>query len=156
MNFWFALQPILLFSIAALALFALIFRSPVLNACLLALQTTCIGIYFILTEKITYNNASLLILLTFFCLIILSSNLYIEKSTQTAVTTNPKLSAITGTFLLVFFYMKLSLIEPETIIDIKINYSFFGQDIMAIIGAVFTIFAMLISALAVINTKNIE
>lgn len=156
MGFLFSFQPIILFSIAALAVFALIFRSPALNACFLALQIFGIGMYFIVTEKITYNNASLLILLAFFCLIIIASNIYIEKSTQTAATTNPKLSAIVGSFLLIFFYMKLSRIDPETIIDIKINYSFFGQDIMAIVGAVFTIFVMLISAFAVINTKNIE
>ena len=152
----FSLGSIILFLIAALALLALVFASPAYNAFFLALETILIGIYFMTADRINNTNASTLILLLFFCLIILSSNIYIEKSTQISPSTAPKISAIIGGLLLTFFYIKLSQLETGDIIDIKINYSFFGQDIMAIMCAVFTIFVMLICALAVINTKNIE
>jgi hypothetical protein len=142
--------------IAALALLALIFASPAYNALFLAIETILIGLYFLATGIIDTINASTIILLLFFCLITLSSNIYIEKSTQISPSSASKISALIGGILLIFFYIKLSQLESIEIIDIKINYSFFGQDIMAIMCAVFTIFVMLISALAVINTKNIE
>lgn len=150
------LIPIVLLLIGGLALLALIFSSPAYNAFFLALETILISIYFILSDQINSINASSLILLLFFCLIILSCNLYIEKSTQISPSTTPKISAFIGGAMLLFFQIKLPQLTTDNIIDIKVNYSFFGQDIMAIVYAAFIIFVMLISALAVINTKNIE
>ena len=152
----FSLESIVLLLIAALAFLALVFASPAYNALFLALKTVLIGVYFFLFDKLNTINSSVLILLVFFCLITLTSNIYIEKSTQITPNTAPKLSLLIGTFLLLFFQNKLSQFTTDISINIKVDYSLFSQDITAIIYAVFTIFVILISALAVINTKNIE
>lgn len=152
----FSLESVILLLIATLSFLALVFANPAYNALFLAIKTILIGCYFLLFDKINTINFSMLILLVFFCLITLTSNIYIEKSTQITPGKAPKLSIVIGTFLLLFFQNKLSQFTQDISANIKVDYSLFSQDITAIIYAVFTIFVILISSLAVINTKNIE
>ncbi|MCA9508259.1 MAG: hypothetical protein KC505_07565 [Myxococcales bacterium] len=150
------LQQVFLFLIGSLALLTIVFSSPSYNALFLTLETILIAFYLALTNKIHILNAHPLTLLLFFCLIIISCNLYIEKSTQISQNSPPKLSIITGISMLIFFQLKLPKIINNDLSSTTIKYSYFKYDIMAILCAIFIIFIMLISALIVLNIRNQE
>ena len=156
MENFFSIEALILLSVAVLALVALIRTKPSQNAFFLMAQSALIIVYLLIGQKISNLNLSIFTLLFIFSLIILAANFYIEKSTQITTSRPSKINAIIGAIIFLVFFVNISKFKHENVVDIKIDYSLFSQDFSALIFAIFTLFAMLISAFLIINTKSYD
>gem|GEM_PF-2543936 len=156
MDSFFSIDSILLFCIALSALLIFLHNKASHNSFILLIQASMIGFYLFVSKKISIINASVILLLMLFCLITMTANIYIEKSIQTPRRSASKLNIIIGCFILLFFTVKSLRFKPVNTRQIITDYSFFGQDLSALIFAFFTFFSILISSFLILRIKNTD
>ncbi len=136
--------------VAILAIATLVCPRPSVSSTLLFLQSILINlVIFQETKQISLLGTS--ILLSFFTMVTIGANYYLELSFKNNKIKPSKFSLIAGFFLLLFFWQNIDNFIPPTFIanDSKIDIGFME---LLILG--FTLFSILVSAITVLSVKN--
>lgn len=145
---------VILTIIAILSVLSLASTSPSRSALILFIEAILIDIYIGIVHGITSTVFGASLMLTFFCLIVIGGNFYLEISFKKMVSKASKLSI--AIFALSFFFFWHYVKELFFVVDqserlyfLNLNY-----DGLSVIIAAFALFAVLVSSLIIIELKN--
>lgn len=147
---------ILLASIAIVSFIALISRKLLVNSLLMLAQSILIGMYYWtkVPQFSTIKIISLILILLF--LVICAANFYLQKTTQLIKPSPSTLAIPLGALLFLFFAFVVDRLKGSELITTYEFEPFITDNMLGIFVVIFTIFSMLISANAIIGTKNTD
>lgn len=147
-------SSVLLVCIAILAFATLITRKRILNTLFLLTESLLIVIYYLFDQNYLIFMTPLAVILCFLCLVILSATLYIEKTSQVSTASTSTLGIFWGAIFFLFFAFVFNSLKNEELQILPEQLSFFGDNLLAIFAISFIILSILISANAILLTKN--
>lgn len=147
---------IILSLIGLLSIGALASPKPSQSALLLFLESILINFFLALKYGPASTIFAASVLLSFFAMIAIGSNYYFEISLKNSVTRSPKLNAAIGALLLILFWQKIHIFQIPQIENYNLEQSSMSQDSLSLVIALFALFAILVSALTIFDTKNSE
>lgn len=149
-----SLPTLLLASIAMVSFIALINQKPVLNSLLLLTESILIAIYYWtrIDQYYAIKTVSLILILLF--LVIWTANIYLEKTTQLVKSSPSTLAVLMGAGLFVFFAFTAHRLKGSELTTTYEYVPFINDNMLEMFVVIFTMLSMLISANAILSTKN--
>lgn len=140
--------------IACLSFLSLISGRPSRSAIILLLQAILVDIYLGVTHGIASTVFGVSIMLTFFSLIVLGSNYYLELSFIKTASKPPKLNILIAIFLTVVFWRYIKDLFADGSSADRLYFLNLNYDGLSLVIAGFALFAILVSSLLIFDLKN--
>lgn len=158
--YWFKTMPnglnnTLIFLIAILALGTLVSKKASASAMLLFGQSIMINILIAKATNTNYGAFTASLLLTFFTMVMLGSNYYVEASFNQMTNKASKVSLIIGSFMVLIFLKYIDHYLPALDIEISsTRAAALFPETKSLLLAGFSLFAILISALLIFDLRS--
>lgn len=144
----------LLPAVAILAVIALLSPKPSLSALLLLLESILINIIVVMNHKDNLNVAGPSILLSFFTMVMVGANYYLEMHDQNKKIKPSKLGMVVGLFSLIFFWQNTNNFFFPLTPERASEASVFKPDTVELLIAGFILFSIMVSAITILDLKN--
>ncbi|HXW53929.1 MAG TPA: hypothetical protein VEL47_07480 [Myxococcota bacterium] len=140
--------------IAICAIGALLHKRPSISAIFLLMESVLLTINLAIIEEPKSNLLVTSVVISFFAMVLLGNNLYLELAHKTPPTKFPKLNIVIGGFFLLVFWSHLDKISLSTLIESSKSPPTFTENSLMVAIFGFALFVILVAALTILDLKT--